>query len=582
MSRQITVSIPVAIQDKVEVSSIYENQTQAGKFSSYGVDLTLKELRQFRKLKSSDLDVLQCKIESTLESWAKAYERHRNELRRGEQCGNVDQMNQDIAKHLKALNNILKHTLDINDVVNWDSIKRNEPFRIAPQDIITGLKKAPEQIRFAADGKPMGFIKVEPGPRPMLEQVTASYGLFTRMFNKQKIQTDYEQRQVTWRKECGEVNAENERRQTLLTGLKKSFEKKREIYEKEKAADNAAIDAVRQRYQTGDPSAIEEYCDLVLTASSYPDDFPRNWELEYRSANRMLVVQMDLPAPGDMPQVENYKYVKARDAIEAKKIPESARKSLYDSVIYQTCLRTLHEMFEADIVEAIDSVAFNGAVTSVNPATGASETKIILSVSASKDEFMAINLASVDPKATFRHLKGVSAAALHGLTPIPPVIQLDKSDKRIIEGRSIDVDASINLAAMHWGDFEHLVRELFEREFAVSGGEVKVTQASSDGGVDAIAFDPDPIRGGKIVIQAKRYTNVVGVSAIRDLYGTVMNEGATKGIIVTTSDYGRDSYEFAKGKPLTLLNGSNLLAMLENHGKKARIDTAEAKKILGA
>jgi len=25
-----------------------------------------------------------------------------------------------------------------------------------------------------------------------------------------------------------------------------------------------------------------------------------------------------------------------------------------------------------------------------------------------------------------------------------------------------------------------------------------------------IAFDPDPIRGGKIVIQAKRYTNVVG------------------------------------------------------------------------
>jgi len=34
---------------------------------------------------------------------------------------------------------------------------------------------------------------------------------------------------------------------------------------------------------------------------------------------------------------------------------------------------------------------------------------------------------------------------------------------------------------------------------------VKVTQASRDRGVDAIAFDPDPIRGGKFVIQAKRY-----------------------------------------------------------------------------
>ena len=82
---------------------------------------------------------------------------------------------------------------------------------------------------------------------------------------------------------------------------------------------------------------------------------------------------------------------------------------------------------------------------------------------------------------------------------------------------------------MDWEDFEHLIRELFEKEFSVNGGEVKVTQASRDGGVDAVAFDPDPIRGGKIVIQAKRYTNTVGVSAVRDLYGTVLNEGATKG-----------------------------------------------------
>ncbi len=112
-----------------------------------------------------------------------------------------------------------------------------------------------------------------------------------------------------------------------------------------------------------------------------------------------------------------------------------------------------------------------------------------------------------------------------------------------------------------------------------NGGEVKITQASRDGGVDAIAFDPDPIRGGKIIIQAKRYTNVVGVSAVRDLYGTVMNEGATKGILVTTSNYGNDAYEFAKGKPLTLMNGANLLFLLEKHGHKARIDLKEAKEL---
>ncbi len=82
------------------------------------------------------------------------------------------------------------------------------------------------------------------------------------------------------------------------------------------------------------------------------------------------------------------------------------------------------------------------------------------------------------------------------------------------------------------------------------------------------------------MIQAKRYTNTVGVAAVRDLYGTVLNEGATKGILVTTADYGPDAYQFAKGKPITLLNGSNLLHLLQKHGYHAKIDLKEAKKIL--
>ena len=114
---------------------------------------------------------------------------------------------------------------------------------------------------------------------------------------------------------------------------------------------------------------------------------------------------------------------------------------------------------------------------------------------------------------------------------------------------------------------------------SAGGGEVRVTRASRDWGVDAIAFDPDPIRGGKIVIQAKRYTNTVEVSAVRDLYGTVMNEGATKGILVTTSTLGPEAYAFAKDKPLTLMDGSNLLHLLERHGHRAHIDLAEAKRL---
>ena len=130
---------------------------------------------------------------------------------------------------------------------------------------------------------------------------------------------------------------------------------------------------------------------------------------------------------------------------------------------------------------------------------------------------------------------------------------------------------------MDWEDFEHLIRELFEAEFGKGGSEVRITRASRDRGVDAIAFDPDPIRGGKFVIQAKRYTRTVGVEAVRDLYGTVINEGANKGILVTTAEYGPDAYDFVKDKPLTLVSGGELLFLLERHGHKARIDLAEAR-----
>lgn len=255
---------------------------------------------------------------------------------------------------------------------------------------------------------------------------------------------------------------------------------------------------------------------------------------------------------------------------------------MYDGLLCQIAIRTIHELYEADIANAIGSIVFNGWVDSIDKATGHNVNSCIMSLQASKDEFLAINLEKADPKASFKKLKGVGSSKLYGLSPVAPIVTIDKEDRRFVSAYDVvnGIDETDNLAAMDWQDFENLIREVFEKEFAGSGGEVKITQASRDGGVDAIAFDPDPIRGGKIVIQAKRYTNVVGVSAVRDLFGTTINEGATKGILVTTANYGTDAYEFAKGKPLTLLNGGNLLHLLERHGHRAKIDLKEAKILL--
>src|SRR5829696_5601769 len=134
------------------------------------------------------------------------------------------------------------------------------------------------------------------------------------------------------------------------------------------------------------------------------------------------------------------------------------------------------------------------------------------------------------------------------------------------------LDDRPNLLELKFTEFESLIQNLFTK----MGLETRQTGPSRDGGADCVAYDTRPIFGGKVVIQAKRYKNTVGVSAVRDLYGTLQNEGASKGILVTTSGYGSASFEFAEGKPLELLGGANLLYLLQEHADlEARIDPPE-------
>jgi hypothetical protein len=51
----------------------------------------------------------------------------------------------------------------------------------------------------------------------------------------------------------------------------------------------------------------------------------------------------------------------------------------------------------------------------------------------------------------------------------------------------------------------------------------------------------------------------VTCSRMQSQFSQAHSSSASKGNLATTSDYGPDAYEFASGKPLTLLNGSNLI-----------------------
>lgn len=358
----------------------------------------------------------------------------------------------------------------------------------------------------------------------------------------------------------------------------KKWSQRKDNFEKEQNERNRRIDSLKNLYNDGKDEGIEFYFNEIISKRDYPEYYMLDWEIEYNQENNILIVVYNLPKKSDITNIKQVKYVQTRKEYSETYIKETEINKIYEEGLYQLCLRVNHDIYLMDKLNHIKGIIFNGYLTDINKSNGKEETKCILSLQTEKSKFMELNLSEVDAKICFKSLKGVAGAKLSELVPIAPIANIDSSDRRFVESREIGEKVNgYNLASMHWEDFEHLIREIFEKEFSKDGAEVKITQASRDGGVDAIVFDPDPIRGGKYVIQAKRYTNVVGVSAVRDLYGTVLNEGASKGILVTTSNYGADSYEFSKDKPLTLLNGSNLLHMLQKHGYEARIDLKEAK-----
>ena len=546
----------------------------------YSIEVRHQGLGKYRVITGTDQWVVEAKARALRLDWDQQFqirsEKERKlserDARRSEEAEKKQEAADRTAEAEQAIDEvkgILKATLNVNDAIDWEKLKSREPFPV----------KEP---------KPPIYKDYPPEPLPDSPQFQPVLTLFDKMVKSRaekkqaEARTLFEFTYAKWAKDVEAIKAENDHRYNQNVTALEKWNAERLAYEAKQQSENEAVEKRRAAYLAGEHEAVTDYCEVVLANSVYPDNFPKDFELEHNPETKILVVEYSLPAPEDMPRIKEVKYVKSKDGFTEVFLSESEQNKIYDDVLYQICLRTIHELFEADVINVVAAVVFNGWVKSIDKATGKEANGCLISIQVKKDELGKIDLANIDPKTCFKSLKGVGSSKLHSMTPVAPVLQMNREDKRFVASREVEgqLDERFNLAAMDWEDFEHLIRELFEEEFKQAGGEVKITQASRDGGVDAVAFDPDPIRGGKIVIQAKRYTNTVGVAFVRDLFGTVMNEGATKGILVTTSDYGPDAYEFAKGKPLTLLNGGNLLHLLEKHGHKAKIDIKEAKMIL--
>ena len=191
----------------------------------------------------------------------------------------------------------------------------------------------------------------------------------------------------------------------------KAREDARQQYESDKTQfvnkqerSNKALAEFRRVFEAGEVSAIVEYCSRVLERSHYPDWVVMSNKVEFDEELRFVVVDLELPAVETTPTTAGYKFVSRDNSAEPIPLKKKEADALYESILDQLVLRTIHEIIEACYIDTVKGVLLNGWVTSVDRATGSDSRQRLRSVLANRVTFEAFDLSRIDPAACIQLL----------------------------------------------------------------------------------------------------------------------------------------------------------------------------------
>ena len=113
------------------------------------------------------------------------------------------------------------------------------------------------------------------------------------------------------------------------------------------------------------------------------------------------------------------------------------------------------------------------------------------------------------------------------------------------------------LRSVSWKHFEWLVGEAYRRK----GYEVEESLGGgADGGIDLVLRKGD----ATTLVQCKQWKVFsVGAPVVREMFGLLTHHQASRAIIITSGRFTREAEAFAQGKPIELIDGPQLLALVQ-------------------
>lgn len=126
------------------------------------------------------------------------------------------------------------------------------------------------------------------------------------------------------------------------------------------------------------------------------------------------------------------------------------------------------------------------------------------------------------------------------------------------KAKQLDTQRNIQTVRdLHWRNFEELVAEAYRRQ----GYHVTEGSYGADGGIDLVLRMDDQLT----LVQCKQWkTQKVGVNVVREMFGVLTAHQANRFIIISSGSFTQQAIDFAAGKPIELIDGPKLLALLND------------------
>lgn len=105
-------------------------------------------------------------------------------------------------------------------------------------------------------------------------------------------------------------------------------------------------------------------------------------------------------------------------------------------------------------------------------------------------------------------------------------------------------------------EFENIIANYFQS----LGFRTWKTSGVNDHGVDILVYDG---KGNKWIVQCKRYKGSVGEPILRDLFGSMIHEKASKAFLMTTGKITTKAEVWLEGKPIIVYQGKDLVRLLK-------------------